>query len=157
MDAIEYKGYRGAIRYSAEDRLLHGRILGIEDVVNFEGDDVEKLEKAFHEAVDDYLALCEKLGRSPDREYSGRIPLRIDSALHRSVAIAADAEAKSVNSWIADALAAAATPHRSDSAAKHVAENRASAFRGRSSRSGVSKAAATRRKKKRAAARKAAR
>jgi len=114
MDAMEYKGYRGVVRYSAEDRLLHGRILGIEDVVNFEGTDVEELEKAFHEAVDDYLALCEKLGRAPDREYSGRIPLRIDSALHRRVAIAADSEAKSVNSWIADALEVATRPRRSD-------------------------------------------
>jgi predicted HicB family RNase H-like nuclease len=113
MDAMEYKGYRGVVRYSAEDRVLHGRILGIDDVVNFEGADVEELEKAFHEAVDDYLALCEKLGRAPDREYSGRIPLRIDNALHRRVAIAADSEAKSVNSWIADALEVATAPCRS--------------------------------------------
>ena len=131
MDAMEYKGYRGAVRYSAEDRLLHGRILGIGDVVSFEGADVDELEKAFHEAVDDYLGLCEKLGRAPDREYSGRIPLRIDVALHRRVAVAADSEAKSVNRWIADALEAATKRRRSDAPA--------------------------RRKKRRAAARKAAR
>jgi predicted HicB family RNase H-like nuclease len=116
MDTMEYKGYRGAVCYSAEDRLLHGRILGIEDLVNFEGAEVEELEKAFREAVDDYLALCEKLGRTPDREYSGRIPLRIDRTLHRRVAIAADSAAKSVNSWIADALEAATKPGRSDAA-----------------------------------------
>jgi predicted HicB family RNase H-like nuclease len=109
MDTMEYKGYRGSLRYSAEDRVLHGRILGIGDVVNFEGADVDELERAFHEAVDDYLALCEKLGRAPDREYSGKIPLRIDSALHRRVAVAADAEGKSVNSWIADTLEVATT------------------------------------------------
>jgi predicted HicB family RNase H-like nuclease len=113
MDTMEYKGYRGAVRYSADDRVLHGRILGIEDVVSFEGAEVEELEKAFHEAVDDYLALCEKLGRDPDREYSGRIPLRIDAALHRRVAIAADSAAKSVNSWIADTLEAATKRGRS--------------------------------------------
>jgi len=116
MDTMDYKGYRGAVRYSAEDRLLHGRILGIDDVVNFEGAEVEELEKAFHEAVDDYLALCEKLGRAPDREYAGRIPLRIDGALHRRVAIAADSESKSVNSWIADTLEAATKPRRPDAA-----------------------------------------
>jgi len=113
MDTMEYKGYRGAVRYSADDRVLHGRILGIEDVVSFEGAEVEELEKAFHEAVDDYLALCEKLGRDPDREYSGRIPLRIDAALHRRVAIAADSAAKSVNSWIADTVEAATKRGRS--------------------------------------------
>jgi predicted HicB family RNase H-like nuclease len=116
MDTLEYKGYRGAVRYSAEDRVLHGRILGIEDVVNFEGAEVEELELAFREAVDDYLALCEKLGRDPDREYSGRIPLRIDTTLHRRVAIAADSAAKSVNSWIAETLEAATKPRRPDAA-----------------------------------------
>jgi predicted HicB family RNase H-like nuclease len=114
MDTMEYKGYRGAVCYSAEDRVLHGRILGIGDVVNFEGAEVEELEKAFREAVDDYLALCEKLGRAPDREYSGRIPLRIDAALHRCVAIAADSAEKSVNSWIAETLENATKPRRSD-------------------------------------------
>jgi predicted HicB family RNase H-like nuclease len=118
MDAMEYKGYRGAVRFSAEDRLLHGRILGIDDVVSFEGADVEALEQAFREAVDDYLALCKKLGRAPDREYSGRIPLRIDRALHRRIAMVADSEEKSVNSWIADALEAATPPRRSGAAAK---------------------------------------
>jgi predicted HicB family RNase H-like nuclease len=61
MGAIEYRGYRGAVRYSAEDRLMHGRILGMDDVVNFEGADVDELEQAFHEAVDDYLARRGKL------------------------------------------------------------------------------------------------
>ena len=61
MGAIEYRGYRSAVRYSAEDRLMHGRILGMDDVVNFEGADVDELEQAFHEAVDDYLALRGKL------------------------------------------------------------------------------------------------
>ena len=42
MDAMEYKGYRGIVRYSAEDRVLHGRLLGIDDVVNFEGSDVDQ-------------------------------------------------------------------------------------------------------------------
>ena len=124
MDTMEYKGYRGTVRYSTEDRVLHGRILGIDDVVNFEGVEVEELEKAFHDAVDDYLALCEKLGRAPDRVYSGRIPLRIDAALHRRVAIAADSAAKSVNSWIADALKAA-TKHRPPDASRSRKKRRA--------------------------------
>jgi predicted HicB family RNase H-like nuclease len=124
MDTMEYKGYRGAVRYSAEDRLLHGRILGIADVVGFEGTGIEDLEKAFREAVDDYLTLCAKLGREPDREYSGRIPLRIDADLHRCVAIAADSQAKSVNAWIADALEAATSRAPSDAARRRKTARR---------------------------------
>jgi predicted HicB family RNase H-like nuclease len=107
MDVLEYKGFRGAVRFSVEDRVLHGRILAIDDVATFEGANVDDLESAFRQAVDDYIATCEKLGRKPARSYSGRIPLRIDPTLHRRVAIAADTDAKSVNRWIADALASA--------------------------------------------------
>ena len=114
MDAIAYKGYRGAVRYSAEDRILHGRILGIDDVVSFEGTDVDELEKAFREAVDDYLPLCKKLRRVPDRVYSGRVPLRIDAALHRRVAIAAGSAGSGVNRWTAGALEAATKRGSSD-------------------------------------------
>jgi predicted HicB family RNase H-like nuclease len=160
MGAMEYRGYRGAVYYSAQDRLLHGRILGIEDVVNFEGADVDELGQAFHEAIDDYLALYEKLGRAPDREYSGRIPLRIDSALHRRVAIAADSEAESVNSWIADALEAATNRRRSDTATNQVTPKKTSTSRKHGSRRRISKAEAegsTSAKKQRTAAGKASR
>ena len=104
MDTLKHKGYRGSVHFSSEDRVLHGRILGISDMVNFEGRDVDELESAFQECVDDYLAMCEKLGRNPDREYSGRIPLRIDEELHKKVAIEAERAETSVNSWIASAL-----------------------------------------------------
>ncbi len=34
---LKYNGYDGSVLYSAEDKLLHGRILGIRDMVSFEG------------------------------------------------------------------------------------------------------------------------
>jgi hypothetical protein len=49
---------------SAEDRTFHGRVLGVDDVVSFEGSSVDELEAAFREAVDDYLDLVR--GRSED-------------------------------------------------------------------------------------------
>jgi predicted HicB family RNase H-like nuclease len=38
----------------------------VNDIVGFHANSVEALEVAFREAVDDYLATCEKLGKSPD-------------------------------------------------------------------------------------------
>lgn len=52
---LEYKGFFAAIKYSAEDHAYYGKIDGIDDLVNFESDRVEEIEKAFHSAVDDYL------------------------------------------------------------------------------------------------------
>lgn len=57
MDNIlEYKGFRAEINFSASDKILYGKILGISDLVSFEGESVTGIQQAFEEAVDDYLA-----------------------------------------------------------------------------------------------------
>jgi len=104
MDTIEHNGYRGSVRFESDDRVFHGRILGINDVITFEGETVDELEVAFREAVEDYIATCAELGKPPERAYSGKIPLRIDPELHRIVARAADCAGSSVNAWIASVL-----------------------------------------------------
>lgn len=56
---LEYKGYTGTIEYSEEDNLLYGKLLGIRSLVLYEGETVDQLIHDFHEAVDDYLDLCD--------------------------------------------------------------------------------------------------
>ena len=63
-DCVEYKGYVGSVRYSGEDEIFHGKLEGISDLVTYEGHDVETLKMAFHEAGDDYLAVCGKNGKA---------------------------------------------------------------------------------------------
>ncbi len=104
MNVMNYKGYCACIEYSDEDACLVGHIAGIRDVVGFHGDSVEELKTAFHEAVDDYLATCEKLQRSPQRPYSGKVMLRIDPGIHAKAAMLAKAEGKSLNVWAQEAL-----------------------------------------------------
>lgn len=157
MDTMEYKGYRGLVRYSADDRVFFGEILGIDDLVNFEGANVDELEQAFHEAVDDYLALCAKLGRVPDRAYSGKIPLRVASALHRRIAIAADSAEKSLNSWIAEALEVATAPRRATAGKVSMKKPQLEPLEstGVRHRRGAKRAAAAKRSKRRVRVRKA--
>ena len=59
-----YKGY--CLEYQVEDGGLHGRIAGIRDVVTFHGDTPQELQRAFEEAVDDYLSVCGEAFLSPD-------------------------------------------------------------------------------------------
>ena len=61
-NTLTYSGYSARVEFDAEDRLFVGHIAGIRDIVGFHGASVDELEAAFHEAVDDYLAACEKLG-----------------------------------------------------------------------------------------------
>ena len=64
MNTMTYKGYLGSVAYSDKDKVFFGKIEGINGLVNFEGESVKELTKAFHGAVDDYLAYCDEEGIS---------------------------------------------------------------------------------------------
>lgn len=83
---LQYKGYDGSVLYSAEDRLLHGRILGIRDMVSFEGTNVKSLETNFKGAVDEYLAFCKAEGKTPDAPFKGNFNVRVPQDLHQRAA-----------------------------------------------------------------------
>lgn len=101
---LTYKGYSTRVEYSAEDGVLHGKIEGIADLVNFESESIEGVESAFHEAVDDYLAFCEDIGQEPDKEYKGSFNVRVTPKLHRELDRAAYKEGISMNQFIEAAL-----------------------------------------------------
>ena len=104
MNIMNYKGYAARVEYSHEDDCLVGHIAGINDVVGFHADSVFELHAAFEEAVDDYIQTCEKSGRSPNKPYSGKVMLRIPPEVHARVAMLAEANGKSLNSWMTDLL-----------------------------------------------------
>ncbi len=101
---MQYKGYDGSVLYSAEDRLLHGRILGIRDMVSFEGTDVESLEGNFKAAVDEYLAFCKAEGKTPDMPFKGSFNIRISQELHQRAALYAEEHDLKLNAVVQAAL-----------------------------------------------------
>ena len=56
---LEYKDYLGTVEYSSSDKVLYGKVIGINGLVSYEGDSIESLQADFEEAVDDYLVMCE--------------------------------------------------------------------------------------------------
>jgi predicted HicB family RNase H-like nuclease len=108
MKAMSYRGYAARIEFDAEDEIFTGRIAGIRDVVGFHADNVEDLKAAFHEAVDDYLATCEAVGKEPQKPYSGNLMLRVGTEVHSRAALAAELSGKSLNQWSEEVLADAA-------------------------------------------------
>lgn len=101
---MEYKGYKAAVRFDYDAGVLHGEVVDTRDVIVFEATSVEQLEYEFHFSIDDYLAVCAERGRDPDKPFSGRIPVKVSSKLHRAAAAAARAEGKSLNAWLAQAI-----------------------------------------------------
>jgi len=104
MNAMTYRGYAAAIEFDAEDHIFAGRLAGIDDIVTFHGASVDELERAFRETVDHYLETSEKIGRKPQKPYSGNLMLRIPPDLHARVAISAQLSGKSINQWATEAL-----------------------------------------------------
>ena len=97
-NTMSYKGYTAHIEYSAEDQCFIGHLAGISDIVGFHGESVNELRQSFEEAVNDYLATCEKVGKTPQPPYSGKLILQIPPQVHATYANTAEMSGKSLNS-----------------------------------------------------------
>jgi predicted HicB family RNase H-like nuclease len=105
---MTYKDYSARIEYDDEDGIFTGQIAGIRDGVGFHGETVDDLRAAFHEAVDDYIETCQRLGKAPQKAFSGQMMFRVKPEVHRKAALAAELSGKSLNQWAEEALERAA-------------------------------------------------
>ncbi len=101
---MTYKGYSGSVRFDDEADIFHGEVIGLRDVVTFQGTTVDELKQAFHDSIDDYLDFCESRGEEPDKPYSGKFLLRVDPLLHRRLAELSANDGESLNNWIVSRL-----------------------------------------------------
>ena len=111
-NTMTYKGYTAIVGFSADDGCLVGHIAGINDVIGFHADSVEEIRKVFYETVDDYLATCAKIGREPNKPYSGKVTLRLPPELHAQLAVQAEANGSSLNNWLVSALNQTVSHHQ---------------------------------------------
>lgn len=101
---MSYKGYSARVEYDDEDGIFTGRIAGIRDGVGFHADSVAELREAFHEAVEDYIETCARIGKEPQKAFSGQMMFRVNPEVHRKAAMAAELAGKSLNQWAEDVL-----------------------------------------------------
>ena len=104
-NTLEYKGYHTRIEFVADSSALRGEIEGIRDYVEFESDSISDIEKEFHDAVDEYLAFCERHGKKPEKEYKGSFNVRISPSLHWTLMNIASKKGVSLNATVEEALA----------------------------------------------------
>jgi predicted HicB family RNase H-like nuclease len=101
---LQYKGYDGSDEYSAEDRLLHGKLLGFRDAIVYEGSDVDSLESNFRAAVDECLAFCTEESKTPDQPFKGSFNVRVGLDLHKQAALFAEEHNQELNAVVSKAL-----------------------------------------------------
>jgi len=97
---IDYKGYSGVFEYDPSIDAFYGRVVGLLDVVTFQGRSLDELRRALAESVEDYLELCADSGKDPERPYRGEFPVRTTPEVHRAAATAAEASGLSLNAWM---------------------------------------------------------
>ncbi len=103
-DLVIYKDFIGSVHFNADDDVFFGKIEEIPDLVTFEGNTVTELRTAFHEAVEDYLEICENIGKLPFKPYKGSLHVRIPSELHKKAIRQAILRGVSLNRFVQDAI-----------------------------------------------------
>lgn len=101
---MTYKGYTTSMTFDADDKIIVGRVLGIDDVITFHGESITEFERAFHAVIDDYIQACEQLGQSAEKPVSGRLMLRISPSIHAAAIKAAASSGQSMNKWVEQIL-----------------------------------------------------
>ena len=103
-DTLKYNDFIGSVHFSTEDEVFYGKLMGVDDLVTFEGSSVQELKESFVEAVDDYLELCKSINKSPHKSYKGTFNVRINPALHKRIAHTSIELGLSLNQFVEQAI-----------------------------------------------------
>ncbi len=101
---MEIDGYHAVIQFDPNIDMFRGEFLDLNGGADFYAQDVSGLRREGAASLKVFLEMCAEDGVEPRRRYSGRFNLRLQPELHASVSVAAAAEGKSLNQWVADAL-----------------------------------------------------
>lgn len=104
MKTLSYKGYEGTIEVDMDEGVCRGKLLFIHDLVTYVAETPKLLQKAFEEAVDDYLATCEELDRQPQKPFRGSFNVRVGPEHHRNAALRAVRDQVTLNEVVVRAL-----------------------------------------------------
>jgi len=105
-DVIEHDGFLGSVHFSPEDKCFFGKIEGIDDLVSFEGNTVERLTRNFNNAVRDYQKLCQKQGKAIFKSCKGSFNVRVPRELHTAATRKAVKEGLTLNQLVKRAIEA---------------------------------------------------
>ena len=87
--------------FSEEENSFVGVVQGLRrNCIIYEGDSVDSLRKDFENSIDFYLQRCKDTGEEPEKPFSGRLIVRMNSKLHSQAAETAREMGISLNEFI---------------------------------------------------------
>jgi predicted HicB family RNase H-like nuclease len=104
MNLMNVDGYHAKIEYDEETDQFRWEIIGLSGEADFYGSSLDELRREFIKSLDVFLEVCKEQGIEPCRHYSGKFNLRIPPELHEKLAMAVEAQGKSLNTFVQEAL-----------------------------------------------------
>lgn len=101
---LEYNGFIGSVDFSLEDQILFGSLLHINDLVTYEGETIQELEKAFQEAVEEYIELCKECDKEPEKPFKGVFNVRVSPETHKKAVFEAEKRGMTLNQFVGEAI-----------------------------------------------------
>lgn len=105
---MTFGSYKALITYDPDINLFRGEFIGLNGGADFYADNITDLKKEGKTSLKVFLDMCKEKGITPKKPYSGRFNVRVSPSIHERAVIAACAENKSLNQWVADTLSAQA-------------------------------------------------
>ena len=97
-------GYTRIVEFDEDAKIFHGEVIGLRDVITFQGQSVDELEKAMADSIDFYLNWCAERDKLPEKPFSGKLLVRTSPEIHSRAAVAAARIRLSLNKYIEKAI-----------------------------------------------------
>jgi predicted HicB family RNase H-like nuclease len=101
---LRYKGFLGTVEFSEEDDVLFGKVIGISDLISYEGATIKELKKDFKDAIDHQIEYCKRNNKPVQKSMTGNFNIRINPELHQLASRTAAEKGVSLNKVVQEAI-----------------------------------------------------
>ncbi len=108
-NVMDIKGYKALIAFDPETNLFRGEFIDLNGHADFYAADVKSLHREGEISLKVFLDMCREDGVEPRKNYSGKLMVRLPAELHERAAVSAASKGQSLNAWLAEVVAQAAT------------------------------------------------
>ena len=107
-NVLDITGYKAVVSFDPDIGLLRGEFVGLSGGADFYAEDIRTLRAEGQISLSIYLDMCRENGIEPLKQYSGRFNVRLEPEVHAAAVVAAAADDKSLNEWVAEKIKLAA-------------------------------------------------
>ena len=103
-NTMKFGKYSAVISYDPDISMFRGEFVGLNGGADFYASNIEDLRKEGETSLQVFLDFAEEKNIEPEKQYSGRLVLRLKPELHRKYKLLASAKRVSLNQLLNETL-----------------------------------------------------